>query len=195
MGVSHLGIDRTDRRGAGAVTNVGRRRQSPRGQAMVEFALVVPIILVLLMSVLDFGRAIYAYNTISGAARSGVRIAVVNQNAPGTGCAGGDQATPLDSTKVSATDCAISHAVALGTKTTDVTVAYRDYTDSDICRAEDGTPKVEVGCLAVVTVNYQFHAITPVIGSLLGTINMSSTTKQSVEFVCPKNAAPICVPK
>ena len=97
--------------------------------------------------------------------------------------------------KVSATDCAISHAVALGTKTTDVTVAYRDYTDSDICRAEDGTPKVEVGCLAVVTVNYQFHAITPVIGSLLGTINMSSTTKQSVEFVCPKNAAPICVPK
>ena len=68
MGVSHLGIDRTDRRGAGAVTNVGRRRESPRGQAMVEFALVVPIILVLLMSVLDFGRAIYAYNTISGAA-------------------------------------------------------------------------------------------------------------------------------
>jgi Flp pilus assembly protein TadG len=51
-----------------------------RGQALVEFALVLPVFVLLLMGVVDFGRAVYAYNTLGNASRAGVRVAVVDQN-------------------------------------------------------------------------------------------------------------------
>ena len=51
------------------------RRSS--GQALVEFALVFPIFMLLLVALVDFGRGIYAYNTISQAAREGTRLASV----------------------------------------------------------------------------------------------------------------------
>ena len=51
-----------------------------RGQALAEFALVFPVFFLLLMGILDFGRAIYAYNTLSNASRAAVRVAIVDQN-------------------------------------------------------------------------------------------------------------------
>ena len=52
-----------------------RRSRGParrsKGQSLVEFALVLPVLLVLLMGVFDFGRAIYAsLDAISDAAKS-----------------------------------------------------------------------------------------------------------------------------
>ena len=52
------------------------------GQALVEFALVVPVLILLLFGILDFGRAIYAYNTIADAARDGARVAVGESGKP-----------------------------------------------------------------------------------------------------------------
>ncbi len=57
-------------------------RKGERGQTMVEFALVFPVFLLLLFGVLDFGRVVYAYNTISNAAREGARAAVILDNTP-----------------------------------------------------------------------------------------------------------------
>ena len=51
----------------------GRRH----GQAMVEFALVVPIFLLLVIGVIEFGRAWNLQQTITDAAREGARRAVV----------------------------------------------------------------------------------------------------------------------
>jgi Flp pilus assembly protein TadG len=51
------------------------------GQALVEFALAITVFLALLMGVVDFGRAIYAYNGVSQAAQSIARVASVH---PGT---------------------------------------------------------------------------------------------------------------
>ena len=44
-----------------------------RGQGLVEFALVVPIFLVLLFGMVEFGRAWMTKNIITGAAREAVR--------------------------------------------------------------------------------------------------------------------------
>ena len=52
-------------------------RRKSRGQTLVEFALILPIFVLLLVGIFDFGRAIYAYNTISNAAREAVRVAIV----------------------------------------------------------------------------------------------------------------------
>jgi Flp pilus assembly protein TadG len=48
-----------------------------RGQSVVEFALVLPILLLLVFGVTEFGRAWMALNVLTAAAREGCRIAVV----------------------------------------------------------------------------------------------------------------------
>jgi len=47
-----------------------------RSQALVEFAIVAPLLLVLLFGVVDFGRVIYVYVTLNQAVNEGVRAAV-----------------------------------------------------------------------------------------------------------------------
>lgn len=49
----------------------GIRKQ--RGVAMVEFAIVVPIFILLLMATAEVGRAFYQYNTLTKAVRDGAR--------------------------------------------------------------------------------------------------------------------------
>ena len=46
-------------------------RRDERGQALVEFALVLPIFILLLVAIFDLGRAVFAYNTLTNAAREG----------------------------------------------------------------------------------------------------------------------------
>ena len=50
------------------------------GQGLVEFALVLPILVLILLGVLDLGLAIYANTTVSNTAREGARAAVVGGN-------------------------------------------------------------------------------------------------------------------
>jgi Flp pilus assembly protein TadG len=64
-----------------------------RGAALVEFALVVPILLVLLMAMLDFGKAFNYWIDETQLASSGARWAVVNAG-PGQ-CPDGTTATSL----------------------------------------------------------------------------------------------------
>jgi Flp pilus assembly protein TadG len=47
---------------------------------MVEFALVSPVLLLLVFGVIDLGRAVFYYDTLSHAAREGARAAVTASN-------------------------------------------------------------------------------------------------------------------
>jgi len=58
-----------------------RAVNSTEGVALVEFALVIPILLILLVGILDTGRAVNAYVTISNASREGARYASLNPTA------------------------------------------------------------------------------------------------------------------
>ena len=51
-----------------------RRRGRQRGQGLVEFALFVPLFLVLLFTMLDFGFALYTNLTLEYASREGARV-------------------------------------------------------------------------------------------------------------------------
>jgi Flp pilus assembly protein TadG len=50
-----------------------------RGSVAVEFALLLPILLLLVFGVVDFGRAISAQITLTQAAREGARLAALGQ--------------------------------------------------------------------------------------------------------------------
>jgi Flp pilus assembly protein TadG len=45
-----------------------------KGQSMVEFALVVPLLILVIVGIFELGRAFFAYIAITNAAREGVRI-------------------------------------------------------------------------------------------------------------------------
>jgi Flp pilus assembly protein TadG len=50
------------------------------GQELVEFALILPLLLLLFLGIIEFGRAMLAYNTIANAAREGARYGIVTPN-------------------------------------------------------------------------------------------------------------------
>jgi hypothetical protein len=69
-----------------------KMREKPRGQAMVEFALVFPVFVLLLVGIFDFGRVIWVNDTLSTAAREAGRYAVVHGGSPSTFCPAGPPA-------------------------------------------------------------------------------------------------------
>jgi len=50
-----------------------------RGAAAVEFAIVLPLLLLLAFGIIDFGRALNAQITLTQAAREGARLDALNQ--------------------------------------------------------------------------------------------------------------------
>ncbi len=58
-----------------------RKRNGERGQAMVEFALSVPVFFAVVYGICDFGRALFTYDLVTSAARIGSRYAIVHGSA------------------------------------------------------------------------------------------------------------------
>jgi uncharacterized protein (UPF0333 family) len=56
------------------------RRES--GQVLVEFALILPVFILLVVGVIDFGFAFNTWNSAQNAAREGARFAAVSNSAP-----------------------------------------------------------------------------------------------------------------
>jgi len=52
-----------------------------RGTALIEFTFVLPLLLLLTVAAVDFGRAFYVRNVCEQAAREGVRLRAVTQSA------------------------------------------------------------------------------------------------------------------
>ncbi len=57
-----------------------RFRQTEAGQSLVEFTMILPIFLVLMFGLVDFGRAFYTWMLVTNAAREGARVAAVQGN-------------------------------------------------------------------------------------------------------------------
>jgi Flp pilus assembly protein TadG len=152
----------------------GRRRGAPRrGQALVEFALVLPIFILLLVAIFDLGRAVFAYNTLTNAAREGARMAIVNQYQPSI-IARAKQSTAI---------------VELNDPS--VTVSFYQVN-------ADGTPnlavpcalsQIAVGCMAQVSFEATYQPITPLIGNIIfkNGVTFTATSTLSVEYSCPAN--------
>jgi len=158
-----------------------RHGRPGRGQALVEFALIIPIFLVIMVGIFDLGRAVFAYNTLTNAAREGARIAIVNQYKP----------TIIERAK--------QQTAIVELDDPSVTVNFFQV-------KSDGTPDttrqcalVAVGCLAVVSFEATYRPITPLISSIIFSKGVTFTARSvlSVEYSCPldptdKTAAAAC---
>lgn len=140
-------------------------RRPHSGQTLVEFALILPIFVLVLVGLFDFGRAIYAYNTIANAAREAARVAIVDQT---------ESVIEAE---------AIKQGVSLGLTPAQVDVIYRnrDLSGGVPCNSAP----IQNGCIAEITIAYPYVAATPVIGNLVGTLTLSSTARMPVERSYP----------
>jgi TadE-like protein len=76
-----IGSERTSRgRRTVSAGRAARRRRS--GQSLVEFAVVLPVFLLVLAGILDFGLGLYSQMTVINAAREGARVGVVTIGDP-----------------------------------------------------------------------------------------------------------------
>lgn len=107
-----------------------------KGQALVEAAIILPLLLLLIMGIFEFGRAMFLKNTLNNAARAGARTAVVTPKFDATHPAG---MSNTDSTKT-------------------LTCADADFTGQNgpvyktICNSiYNGIPKNEVTVLIKIT--------------------------------------------
>ncbi|HEY4227552.1 MAG TPA: TadE family protein [Candidatus Limnocylindrales bacterium] len=165
---------------------LGARRRSgagqrSRGQSLVEFALIFPIIILLIAGFFEIGRAVFAYNVIANAARQGARVATVNQLADVTEC---DETWPIDDPYQphwSIRGCVILAAKTLGVSTSNVSVSYAAPPDTTLTCS----PTLHVGCIASVTVTYAYTIATPFVNKLIGPISMSQTSVMPIERVFP----------
>lgn len=158
---------------------VGRSRQ--RGQSLVEFALVIPIIVLLIVAFVEVGRAVFAYNTIANAARQAARVAAVNQISEVTDC---DASRPVEDPYEphwSFRGCAIAAAAPLGITTANVSVSYAPPPSTTL----DCSPTLHIGCIAAVTVTYDYSVSTPFVNWIISSFTISQTSEMPVERVFP----------
>lgn len=65
------------------MTKLLKKIREESGQAMVEMAICLPILLLLVLGILDFGWIFYHQINVENASREGARYAIVNQNKAG----------------------------------------------------------------------------------------------------------------
>jgi hypothetical protein len=101
----------------GALRRFGRTEDG--GQAIVEFALVLPLFILLVTGIMDLSRAVWEENTLAYAAREGTRYAIVH---------GSHALTPVGpcTSCNDATITSIVRAAAVGVNNITVTTNYPD---------------------------------------------------------------------
>jgi Flp pilus assembly protein TadG len=161
----------------------------PRGQAIVEFALLVPVLILLVFGIVDLGRAVYAMNAVGNAAREGTRTAIVNQTVSTIRSQAANQATALG-IDATATGCTVGTPAVPATPTgpSGICVEFWNKTITATCTPSTGA----LHCYAVTTVKYTFSAATPVIGRIIGPFAITSTSKQQIESECIDPQTPAC---
>jgi len=117
-----------------------RRRFGQRGQALVEFAFVLPILLFVLFATVDFGVGLTRWITITNAAREASRLGAV-----------GADADAIRQRAIDTSDGVLADGI--------ISVTYADVDGGDIGPGDS----------VVVDVEYEYALITPM-GRILGTI-------------------------
>ena len=144
-------------------TNLAREKRQ-RGQAMVEFALVIPLVVLMALGLFDGGRAVIFYSELANASRVGARVAMVNQSndASDASCA---------STEPTFKCAAASQANGTGLSPSDIEDVTITGTDCALIN----------GCSVTVKVEYTFEPITPIIGNLIGPIDLAAESTMPIE--------------
>ncbi len=140
-------------------------RFGSKGQALVEFAIVAPVLLLLLLIAVDFGRVFFSYVAVNNSAREGAYYAAAH--------AGDD---PFDQTAYEAgvVNAALTETVnqtqgGEGSRTvTGPTCLVAGTTTTVDCRTASTNLAGGSGNHVIVSVSQPYQFLTPLVGELFG---------------------------
>jgi len=94
-----------------------------RGAAALEFALVLPILLILVLGIVEFGRVFNVQISVTNAAREGARVMAI-RNSPADARAAAIAAAPAVNPAISAGNITVAPTDCDGGGTVTVTIRY-----------------------------------------------------------------------
>jgi Flp pilus assembly protein TadG len=160
--------------GEGIVGNRVHRLRREGASTLVEFALIAPILLLLLFGILETARLVFSTTAVWTAAREGARFATTVDAAGGT---------------PNYLDCAEIKAAArakIVTRITDgaISVLYRDAAGSRVADCDLGPAPtaalVPSGSSVEVTVTGTYDAIVPIVGAFLDGVGLDSRQTRTI---------------
>lgn len=146
----------------------GRRREGRRGQGLVEFALVLPIFMLLLFGIVDGGRVVFANNQMAQSTRVVARVASTACFQTTPACSG--TSGPIAAAITSQGAGSLSSPTWLVQCLNGATNAVRSNAGTDVCK---------IGDRVAVSVSSSFKFVTP-IASSFGPVTIGSKTEQEI---------------
>ncbi len=134
-----------------------------RGQGLVEFALILPLFLLLMMGIIEFSYAFIVYTGVFNAAREGTRYGMVN---------------PFD--RASIQIAAEQKLLLVDPYQVDVGVSYDEGPDSDPTGVFTDTTQVQLGDRVRVHVVYDLPTITPLIRPFASSFHIESRAARTI---------------
>jgi Flp pilus assembly protein TadG len=131
---------------------------STSGQTLVEFALIIPLFILIVMFIFDIGRGVYYYSVLYNAVREGARLAVV-EDEDNSGAKG---------IKSQIENLVVERAYGMDLETGDVSVSWSAVNP----------------IIVTVGASYGYEPITPIIGAFLpgGELPMGVEARMRLEF-------------
>ena len=142
-----------------------KRLRGEEGQDIVEFALVLPILMIVLFGIIDFGWIFYSTAMVGNAAREGARFAVMNYE--------GSVSTPGDLTT-------LTNQVELNVQTSLPTYLKNSFSALDVQVDEGITASSADPCINV-TVKSNIKLFTPVVSTITGSTTYTITRKVTMK--------------
>ncbi len=135
-----------------------RRSDAPtsRGQALVEFALVIPLLALLLVMAIDFGRVFFGWVSLTNAARIGANYAGYTPDLLADPVKRNDYETLIS-----------DHVTGCDLNPADMNDASYDPTFTDGNGDDDGVNQ-DWGDRVTVTISCELELITPLAGAIVG---------------------------
>jgi Flp pilus assembly protein TadG len=135
-------------------------RNRGQGQSLVEFAVVLPVFLLILAGILDFGLGLYSQMTIINASREGARLGVVE---PGNVAGIQDRVEAM--------------SAGLDLSQLNVTISCERPSGSSFVSCS--SPQWQSGDAVVVQVDYDYRMLWPL--ALGNSLDLSSTVRMRIE--------------
>jgi Flp pilus assembly protein TadG len=149
------------------------RRRRSRGQGLVEFALILPVFLVLLSAAIDLGRIAYARIAVENAAREGAFQASVTP----TSYTAGQPCPPVDPLTGEVPSNLVICRALLEAQGSVVTV-----TPADVLLTCSPTCTEGMGNLVTVKVNGTFKLLTPFMAAFFGGYDVAFASSATMQI-------------
>jgi hypothetical protein len=178
-------------------------RDREAGQTLVEFAIVLPVFLLMVFGLIDVGRLVYTNSTLSQAAREGARLAAaearwIGSNHPAcvddesgiTSARPGAHVCPVDvaafkshvAEAVERMTVAVGPIAVVSVSCNDGSVsdpapsgAWTEASGGNGCQDGLGNPVSNEGELVSVRLEYTYDLFTPIVSSIIASTPLSSS--------------------